>query len=85
MNEAALWFLIIGSINGMFPPSRLGPITEDECKALVESIHLVAPTLDGRCRKVVGAFACQVPGRPGSSTACPIIEDELAPRTGGDK
>lgn len=77
MNEIAIWFLIIGSNTGVFPPSRLGPVTEAECAAVVESLHTVAPTLQGRCRKAIGMYACEV--RPGVGTACPIFDDEMTP------
>lgn len=82
MNEIATWFLIIGSVNGVFPPSRLGPVTEAECMSVIEPLRKIAPTIQARCRKAIGMYACEV--RPGVGTSCPVFDDEM-PRTGGSQ
>lgn len=71
MNSAATWFFIAGlTSTAPYASSRLGPMTEMECKQ-------VAAVLPGQCRKIVALRTCGLDGRDGTYTACPILEGEI--------
>lgn len=70
-SAAALWFFILSSTyHPPFESGRLGPMREEECRA----VQVVLP---GRCLQVIGMRTCEINGRPGSVTICPVLEGEV--------
>lgn len=66
---AALWFFILSSAyHPPFESGRLGPMREEECRA-------VQAVLPGRCLRVIGARTCMINDWTG--TICPILEGEM--------
>jgi len=65
MNSISIWFLV-----SIATSHYMGPMPENTCKA-------AGAILQGEgvvCRQAFAMTACDVAGRPGVSTACPVFD-----------
>jgi hypothetical protein len=54
----------------------VGPITEEQCNAVKASMMKEFPSIvAARCKRMVAVTACDVYGRPGTYTTCPIFDE----------
>lgn len=65
MGSIAAWYLV-SVITGQF----IGPLTEPGCQMAVQYVRDQGIV----CRRASVLTACDVPGRPGSYTACPVFD-----------